>query len=98
MEDFVSHLLSFLSPKFHNIRRFIWDHPVADQTLDDVRNTLLDHESQTSLETLAVETAALTVTTKSKASVQKPPAKSTQSTQSTAATAGKPGCGMLLLP
>ena len=57
-QDFVEHLLTFLSPKFHNMRCFIWDHPKAYQTLD-LRNTLLDHEAQVSLETPAVETTAL---------------------------------------
>ena len=60
------HLLTFLSPKFHNIRHlnFIWNNPraIADLTLDYVRNTLLDHEAQVSLDTPAVETTALTTT------------------------------------
>ena len=58
-EDLVSHLLTFLPVKYHNIRRHIWDRPIENQTMDYVRNTLLEHEAQTSLDTPAVETTAL---------------------------------------
>ena len=45
-EDLVSHLLTFLKPKYHNIRRFIWDRPIEKQTIDYIRNTLLEHEAR----------------------------------------------------
>ena len=59
-EDLVAHLLTFLIPKYHNIRRFIWDRPIENQTI--VRDTLLEHEAQVSLDALVVETTALQVT------------------------------------
>ena len=58
-EDLVSHLFTFLPMKYHNIRHHIWDRPIENQTIDYVRNTLLEHEAQTSLNTPAVDTTAL---------------------------------------
>src|SRR5258705_8098302 len=63
-EDLVAHLLTFLTPKYHNIRRFIWDRPIENQTIDYIRNTLLEHEAQTSLDAPIVEKTALKVSTK----------------------------------
>ena len=63
-EDLVAHLLTFLTPKYHNIRRFIWDRPIENQTIDYIRNTLLGHEAQVSLDAPVVETTALQVSGK----------------------------------
>ena len=51
--------------KYHNIRCHIWDWPIENQTMDYVRNTLLEHEAQTSLNTPVVETTALAKSIKS---------------------------------
>ena len=60
-EDLVTHLLTFVSTKYHNIRRHIWDRPLENQTLDYVRNTLLEHEAQINLDPPIVETTALAI-------------------------------------
>lgn len=60
-QTLVMHILNYLTPKYHCIRRHIYEWDLKNQTLNYVRKTLLEYESN--MEEVVTETTALATTT-----------------------------------
>ena len=58
-ESLVTRLLNFVSTRYQNIRCHIGTDHLTEQILDYVRNTLLEHEAQTTMDAAVSETTAM---------------------------------------